>query len=310
MRLIFAGTPAPALVALDALLASRHDVVAVVSRPDAPSGRGRSQAGSPVSERARERGLELLTPASPRDPAFIERVVELAPDCAPIVAYGGLITSALLAVPTHGWVNLHFSLLPRWRGAAPVQHAIWNGDDVTGASTFLLEEGLDTGPILAQVIEEIGPLDTSGALLERLAVSGARLLVDSLDAIEDGTATPVAQPNDGVTLAPKILVDDARVRWDSSAEAIDRQVRACTPQPGAWTIWGDARVKIHPITLSPVSLEAPALPPGQVAVIDRRVLVGTATAPVLLGDVQPQGKKSMPAADWLRGLRVSDVLFS
>jgi methionyl-tRNA formyltransferase len=310
MRLIFAGTPAPALVALDALLASRHDVVAVVSRPDAPSGRGRSHAGSPVSERARERGLELLTPASPRDPAFIGRVVELAPDCAPIVAYGGLITSALLTVPRHGWVNLHFSLLPRWRGAAPVQHAIWNGDDVTGASTFLLDEGLDTGPVLAQVIEEIGPLDTSGALLERLAISGARLLVDTLDALEDGSATPVAQSIDGVTVAPKISVDDARVHWDSSAEAVDRQVRACTPHPGAWTTWGDARVKLQPVTLAPESLEAPALPPGQVAVIDRRVLVGTGTAPVLLGDVQPQGRKSMPAADWHRGLRVSDVLFS
>jgi len=252
----------------------------------------------------------LLTPSTPRDTVFVERFAELAPDCAPIVAYGGLITAPLLKVPRHGWVNLHFSLLPRWRGAAPVQHAIWNGDEVTGASTFVLEEGLDTGPILAQVIDALGPHDTSGEVLDRLAISGAQLLVQTLDALESGSATAVAQSLEGVTVAPKITVDDARVSWQLPAETIDRQIRACTPHPGAWTMWGDARIKLHPITMSSVSEGPPGLAMGQVCVVDGMVMVGTGSNPVVLGDVQPPGKRAMPAADWHRGVRSSDVLFS
>jgi methionyl-tRNA formyltransferase len=310
MRLIFAGTPSPAVVALEALLASHHEVVAVVTRPDAPAGRGRTLVPSPVSDLAKSHGIEVLTPTSPGDPDFISRFTEFAPDCAPIVAFGGLITPALLDVPKFGWVNLHFSLLPRWRGAAPVQHAIWNGDDVTGATTFILEQGLDTGPILGQAIEEIDPRDTSGALLDRLSVLGAQLLVDTLNSLENGSGRAVAQIDHGVTAAPKITVADARVHWSNDAESIDRQIRACTPHPGAWTSWGDQRIKIGPVTVSAQLVEASLGAPGTAALIDHHVVVSTGGIPVQLGLVQPPGKKLMPAIDWWRGLRSEDVVFT
>lgn len=310
MRLIFAGTPAPALVALDAILSSRHQVVAVLSKPDAPAGRGRRAAASPVSARARDLGIELLTPSSPSDSDVVARIAELAPDCAPIVAYGGLITAPLLAIPTFGWINLHFSLLPRWRGAAPVQHAIWAGDVDSGATTFVLEEGLDTGPIVSQVREEIRSDDTTGDLLARLSVRGAELLVTTLDALEEGTIQAIAQPSAGVTLASKITVDQARVNWAIDAIAIDRQIRACTPHPGAWTTCAGARVKVFPVVVAAVQPDMADLPPGHVFVSEKRVVVGTATRAVILGDVQPHGKKPMPATDWYRGLRENDVIFT
>ncbi len=292
---MFAGTPAPALTSLSALLASRHEVVAVVTRPDAPAGRGRSLTASPVKELAGSHGLLVLTPQHPRDEDFQEQLRELAPDCCPVVAYGALIPRPVLEVPTHGWVNLHFSLLPAWRGAAPVQHAVLAGDEVTGASTFLLEEGLDTGPVFGVVTETIRPGDTSGELLGRLAVAGAGLLVATLDAIEDGAVVAVPQPSHGVSLAPKITVDDARVDWTTPALHVDRVVRACTPAPGAWTTWRTRRVKLGPVTVSDVVLPSGALEGD---------LVGTATTAVRLGEVRPEGKGAMPAVDWLRGLRV------
>jgi len=209
VRLVFAGTPDVALPALTALLASRHEVLAVVTRPDAPAGRGRTLQRSPVGALADEHGLEALTPGRPSEPDFLARLAELAPDCCPVVAYGALVPRAALGIPKHGWVNLHFSLLPAWRGAAPVQHAVWHGDDITGATTFLLEEGLDTGPVLGVVTEAIRPTDTSGDLLGRLAVSGAGLLVATMDALDAGVMAAARQPSDGVTLAPKITVDDA-----------------------------------------------------------------------------------------------------
>jgi methionyl-tRNA formyltransferase len=226
------------------------------------------------------------------------------------VAFGGLITPALLDVPKFGWVNLHFSLLPRWRGAAPVQHAIWNGDDVTGATTFVLEQGLDTGPILGQVIEEIDPRDTSGALLDRLSALGAQLLLDTLDSLENGSARAVAQIDHGVTAAPKITVADAQIHWRNDAESIDRQIRACTPHPGAWTSWGDQRIKIGPVSVSAQLVEVSLGAPGSAALIDHHVVVSTGGIPVQLGLVQPPGKKLMPAIDWWRGLRSEDVIFT
>ncbi len=310
MRLIFAGTPSPAVVALEALLASHHEIVAIVTRPDAPAGRGRTLVPSPVSELAKSHGIEVLTPTSPSDPDFISRFTEFAPDCAPIVAFGGLIPPALLDVPKFGWINLHFSLLPRWRGAAPVQHAIWNGDDVTGATTFVLEQGLDTGPILGQVIEEIAPVDTSGALLDRLSVVGAQLLVDTLNSLENGTAKAIEQSGAGVTTAPKITVAEAKIHWSANAESIDRQIRACTPHPGAWTSWGDQRIKIGPVSISAQLVEMSLGAPGSAALIDHHVVVATGGFPVQLGLVQPPGKKLMPAVDWWRGLRSEDVIFS
>ncbi|NHC45982.1 methionyl-tRNA formyltransferase [Motilibacter aurantiacus] len=300
MRLVFAGTPDVALPSLDALLGSRHEVVAVVTRPDAPAGRGRRLAPSPVAERAVAAGVEVLKPARPRDPDFLERLAELAPDCCPVVAYGALVPRAALDIPRHGWVNLHFSLLPAWRGAAPVQHAVLAGDEVTGASTFLLEEGLDTGPVFGLVTEAVRPTDTSGDLLGRLAVSGAGLLAATLDAIEDGAAAPTPQPAEGVSLAPKLTVEDARLDWSQPAFAVDRRARACTPAPGPWTTFRGERLRLGPVRPQP---DAPALAPGELVVDRAGARVGTATVPVLLGEVQPAGKRLMGAADWARGVR-------
>ncbi|MDG4798490.1 methionyl-tRNA formyltransferase [Micromonospora sp. WMMD1082] len=302
MRVIFAGTPAVAVPALAAVADSRHDLVAVVTRPDAPAGRGRGLARSPVGAWADEHGVEVLTPARPREPEFLDRLRELSPDCVPVVAYGALVPPVALEIPRHGWVNLHFSLLPAWRGAAPVQHAVLHGDELTGASVFQLEEGLDTGPVYGTLTDEIRPADTSGDLLARLAHSGAGLLVAVLDALADGTARAEPQPADGVTLAPKLTVDDARVRWTDPAFAVDRRIRACTPAPGPWTTFRGERVKLGPVT---PATDAPALKPGELLVTKAEVLAGTATTPVRLGEVRAAGKRAMPATDWARGVRVS-----
>ena len=308
MRLLFAGTPAAAVPSLAALLASRHDVVAVLTRPAARSGRGRQLAGSAVADHAQAAGIELLTPDRPADPHFQRRLAELAPDCCPVVAYGGLIPGPALAVPRHGWVNLHFSLLPAWRGAAPVQRAVWAGDEVTGATTFRLDDGLDTGPVFGTVTEPIRRDDTAGALLERLAASGARLLVRTLDGIEDGELGPVPQPVDGVSLAPKVGVDEARVTWTHPALAVDRQIRACTPAPGAWTVLRGERLKLGPVAVPagwlPTDGDQPPSP-GELVGGRREVVVGTGSSPVVLGQVQPHGRRPMAAADWARGLRLA-----
>jgi len=300
VRLVFAGTPEVALPSLAALIASHHEVVAVVTRPDAPAGRGRTLQASPVAALAAEHGIEVLKPEKPRDPDFLARLADIAPDCCPVVAYGALVPRAALDIPRLGWVNLHFSLLPAWRGAAPVQHAVWHGDDVTGASTFLLEEGLDTGPVYGVVTESVRPTDTSGDLLGRLAESGAGLLVATMDGLEAGALVGAPQSPDGVTLAPKISVDDARVDWSQPAIRVDRQIRACTPNPGAWTTYAGERLKLGPVALL---ADDTSLAPGQVAVDKNRVRVGTATHTVVLGEVRAQGKKAMAAADWARGVR-------
>ncbi len=304
MRLVFAGTPQAAVPALDALLKSGHEVAAVVTRPDAPAGRGLHLEPSPVARRAAEAGIEVLKPARPREPEFTDRLRHIAPDVVPITAYGALIPQSVLDIPAQGWVNLHFSLLPAWRGAAPVQHAILHGDDITGATTFRLVKELDAGPAFGVVTEPIRPRDTAGDLLGRLAVSGAGLLVATLDGIESGQLEARPQPAEGVSLAPKITAGDARVRWDQPATAVDRQVRACTPSPGAWSMLGEARLKLGPVDPAPEdAASAGPLAPGEVAILRSGILVGTATTPVGLGDVQPPGKRRMRAADWARGLR-------
>ena len=308
---MFAGTPQAAVPALDALLKSGHEVAAVVTRPDAPAGRGLHLEPSPVAQHAAEAGIEVLKPARPREPEFTERLRQIAPDVVPITAYGALIPQSVLDIPAQGWVNLHFSLLPAWRGAAPVQHAILHGDDITGATTFQLVKELDAGPVFGVVTEPIRPGDTAGDLLGRLAVSGAGLLVATLDGIESGQLEARPQPGEGVSLAPKITAEDARVRWDQPATAVDRQIRACTPSPGAWTTLGEARVKLGPIDPAPEdAASAGTLAPGQVAILRSGVLVGTATTPVRLGDVQPPGKRRMRAADWARGLRQDAAVLS
>jgi len=299
VRIVFAGTPAPALPSLRALLDSDHDVIAVVSRPDVPTGRGRKIAAAPVSALAREAGVELLTPDSPRDPDFVARLRQLAPDAAAVVAYGAILRQELLEVPGHGWVNLHFSLLPAWRGAAPVQAAIRAGDDITGASSFRLEAGLDTGPVYGSVTEPIRPGDTTGTLLERLSASGARLLVATMDGIADGSITAVPQPTEGVSLAPKVTAADAELDWTLPALAVDRLVRSVTPAPGAWTFspWG--RLLLGPVQ----ACDFPGLQPGELRTQKNQVLVGTGTDAVRLGEVRPPGKRAMAAADWARGIR-------
>ena len=301
MRVLFAGTPEAAVPSLRAVLASPHEVVAVLTRPDAPAGRGRRLMPSPVAEIALAEGIEVLRPARAGDPEFLERLAEIAPDAAPIVAYGGLIPAPALAVPRHGWINLHFSLLPAWRGAAPVQHAVMAGDEVTGASTFRLEQGLDTGPVFGVVTDAIGPTDTAGDLLGRLAHAGAGLLVATLDGLEAGALVPVPQSTDGVSLAPKIRVEDARVVWTDPAMRVDRLVRGCTPAPGAWSEFRGERIKLGPVRPAAGVADLAA---GEVRVAKNDVWVGTATHAVLLGEVKAEGKRQMPAGDWARGVRV------
>ncbi|PVE07471.1 methionyl-tRNA formyltransferase [Streptomyces scopuliridis] len=303
MKLVFAGTPEVAVPALDALIASeRHEVVAVVTRPDAPAGRGRRLVASPVAERAEEAGIEVLKPARPRDEDFLARLREIGPDCCPVVAYGALLPKTALEVPVHGWVNLHFSLLPAWRGAAPVQHSVMAGDEMTGASTFQIEEGLDSGPVYGVITEHVRPTDTSGDLLTRLAFAGSGLLAATMDGIEDGSLKPVPQPAEGITLAPKITVEDARVEWSAPALRVDRVVRACTPAPGAWTVFRGERLKLIHVGLEPGRTE---LAPGVLAVGKNHVYVGTGSHDAELLWVQPQGKKPMRAADWARGVRIA-----
>jgi methionyl-tRNA formyltransferase len=245
-------------------------------------------------------------PSSAKDPEFLAELRALEPDACPVVAYGNLITQEGLDIPVHGWINLHFSLLPAWRGAAPVQRAIMAGDEFTGASTFRLERGLDTGPVFGVMTERIRPTDTAGDLLTRLAEAGAQLLVATLDGIESGELVAKPQAADGVSLAPKIEVADARIDWSRPAVAIDRLVRGCTPTPGAWTTFRGERLKIGP--LAQVEGDDPslagALAPGELRVAKKHVLVGTATDPVRLGIVQANGKKPMAAADWARGTRI------
>jgi len=299
VRLVFAGTPEVAVPALEAIAGSRHELVGVVTRPDARAGRGRRMSASPVADRAADLGVPVLKPEHPRDPEFQAALRDLAPDCCPVVAYGALLPQRALDIPAHGWVNLHFSCLPAWRGAAPVQHALWAGDEVTGATTFRIVKELDAGPTFGVMTERIRPTDTAGDLLARLAEGGAGLLVTTLDGIEDGSLEARPQPEDGVSYAPKISVDDAQVDWSDPAVAVDRLVRACTPAPGAWTTYDGLRVKLGPVTLV-----EDVLPPGELRVGKAEVLVGTGTTAVRLGEVKAFGSRQMPAADWARGLRL------
>jgi methionyl-tRNA formyltransferase len=301
LRLLFAGTPAPAVPSLEALLGSEHEVVAVLTRPDARSGRGRKESRSPIAERADAAGVPVLQPRSPRDPEFLAQLAELAVDCAPVVAYGALVPQAALDLPRSGWVNLHFSLLPAWRGAAPVQHAIMAGDEVTGASTFLLEAGLDTGPVFGMVTEPIGARDTAGDLLGRLAVSGAGLLLATIDGIAAGTLVAEPQPAEGISLAPRIETADAQVDWTLPAHVVDRRIRGVTPAPGAWTTWRGERLRLGPVHPEP----GVELTPGELTGSADGILVGTGRGAVRLDQVQPAGKRMLAAADWARGARLT-----
>ncbi|MFI5775823.1 methionyl-tRNA formyltransferase [Nocardia sp. NPDC051570] len=300
MRLIFAGTPEPAVPSLRRLIeSSRHEVIAVVTRPDAVAGRGRKVTRSPIGRLADEHGIPVFTPRKPSEPEFVATLTELAPDCCPVVAYGALLPQQVLDIPRHGWVNLHFSLLPAWRGAAPVQAALLSGDEFTGASTFRIEAGLDTGPVFGVITEKIAVTDTAGVLLDRLAETGAHLLESTLDGIEDGIVQAVPQATEGVSYAPKVDVDAGHIRWHQPALAINRRIRSVTPAPGAWTEVDGKRLK-----LGPVEMVEESLPDATIEIRKSGVYVGTTTTAVRLTQVQPEGKRMMPALDWARGARL------
>ena len=305
MRLVLAGTPSVAIPSFEALLASDHEVTAVVTRPDAARGRSKRLVPSEVGQWAADHGIPALKPMHPRDPEFVAALTELAPDACPVVAYGALVPQHVLDIPRYGWVNLHFSLLPRWRGAAPVQRAIMADDGVTGATTFRLVRELDAGPVYGTTEMALTGTETAGEVLEALAHTGARLLLDTIDAL--ATTEPAEQDDEAaVTLAPKITVEEARIDWTRQADEIDRLVRGCSPEPMAWTTIGDERFKV---ALGRPTDEA-GLAPGEVRAEKRRVLVGTGTTALELVRVQPQGKKEMAGADWGRGLRDAAVRFA
>jgi methionyl-tRNA formyltransferase len=302
MRLVFAGSPEVAVPTLRALHDAGHEIVLVITQPDARGRRGSELRPTPVRIAAEELGLEVLTPATASAPEVIDTVRAAKADAGAIVAYGQILRPALLEAVSHGWINLHFSVLPAWRGAAPVQRAIMAGDDITGASTFVLDEGMDTGPVIGVLTERIRAMDTAGTLLERLSVSGADLMVASLAAIADGSAAPVPQSHDGVSYAAKLNREDAYIRWELPAHTVDRHVRGCTPAPGAWTTLPDASAaKIGPVLPRE---RAEPLAPGHVRAIDGEVLVGTGTHPVALTSIQPAGRKETDAASWWRGARL------
>ncbi|WP_103064427.1 methionyl-tRNA formyltransferase [Actinomyces qiguomingii] len=301
MRVLFAGTPDTALPVLNALISSReHEVVGVLTRADARRGRGRGLSPSPVAAAARAAGLEVRTPANLREPDIQTWVHQLRADVAVVVAYGRLVPAALLDVPTHGWINLHFSLLPAWRGAAPVQRAVIAGDAVTGASVFRLEEGLDTGPVYARITEAIRPADTAGDLLARLAEAGAPLVLKVLAGLETGAVAPEPQDDAAATHAPVLTSADGRVDFSESAAAVDRRIRAVTPAPGAHTTYLGDRLRLGPITPLP---EVTDLAPGALHVTKHEVRVGTGAGAVRLGRVAPAGRNWMDADAWARGAR-------
>ncbi len=303
MKLVFAGTPEAALPSLNSLISSHHEVMAVITQPPAKSGRGRDMRRSPVHELALSQGVDVLHPASVREIDSVLRALQ--PDAIPVVAYGQLIPETMLDIPEHGWINLHFSLLPQWRGAAPVQHSIWHGDSITGATTFRIDKGMDTGPILGHVTHPIDPRDTSGMLLASLADTGSHLLRQTLDALEAGMIRPIPQQHDLATFAPKISKSDSRIDWASPAIEIDRRIRAMTPTPGAWTMIldGDGEVGTS-MSIAPVFINRDVLlDPGVISLVEKRVFVGSATYALELTQVKPAGKNFMDATDWLRGLR-------
>jgi len=309
VRIGFAGTPEVAVPSLRALAAQPGlELLVVISRPDAPTGRGRATEPSPVSKTALELGLDLQRPARPSDPALLARLKALQLDAIAVVAYGAMIPDQALTIPRHGWINLHFSLLPAWRGAAPVQRAIERGDDIGGATTFQLVHELDAGPVYGHLTYRLPLRGTAGEVLQTLAHDGVRLLVDTLAAVANGSARPQAQAAAEVSYAHKLTPDDARVNWNRPAQALDRQIRACTPAPGAWSEHQGQRLGLGPLASLGDRLAKRvdlALEPGQLDVTKHEVWIGTADAAVQLDRVKPAGKRPMPAADWARGQRLS-----
>ena len=304
MRIIFAGTPSAAVPTLRAVVAAGHDVCAVLTRPPAPVGRGRTLTPSDVAVVAADLNLPVVTPRSLRDAGFEDWLRDQQADVAVVVAYGAMIPASLLDIPRLGWFNLHFSLLPAWRGAAPVQAAIAAGDEITGATIFRIDTGLDTGPVAAVMTEQIQPQDTAGTLLERLAESGASFFCSVLDAMDGGHVHLVPQSSEGVSRAPLITTADARIDWRLPAVVIERRVRAFTPSPGAWSSLAGQRLRVDHVSLA---ASDGSLAPGEVAHLGGHVLVGTGSTALHLEMVTPAGKRSMSASSWWNGLRSADI---
>jgi len=301
VRIAFAGTPLAAVPTLNALLASDHEVALVITRPDAPAGRGRNLTASPVADVASISGVPVLKTSNLAE--HKDKFAEV--DCVIVVAFGAMVPRELLEVPKHGWVNIHFSLLPQWRGAAPVQYAILSGDEFTGITTFQINEGLDTGPMLAYLTTQIASNETSTELLDRLSIEGAQLALATVAGIENGSILPLHQPIDGISHAPKITVTDAQIRWNDPALAVDRRIRAVTKEPGAWTMLGDLRIKLQPVTVSPQVMD---LSPGEVVMRDGEVLVGTGSHAVALSNIQEAGRNLADAKTWFSNQK-SPVVF-
>ena len=323
LPILFAGTPEVAVPSLRELAKdSEHfDVRAVLTRPDAPTGRGRKLVPSPVKQAALELGLPVLESDPKDEDVFLGQLAATGAKAAAVVAYGKILRQNVLDALPLGWYNLHFSLLPQWRGAAPVQRAIWAGDDITGATVFRITRGMDCGPILAQFTTKIEPHENSGDLLSRLAIDGAPLLAASLRGMETGEIVPVEQDQTPQEVAQKITVEDAHIDFHAPDFAVDRQIRACTPNPGAWCeLHADDENNAEPITLhvlravpadanDPHGEELMKLDPGKLLAGKKQVWVGTLSGALELLEVKAQGKKAMKAADWARGARLSAAAY-
>ena len=296
--MLFLGTPAWAVPSLEGLLETGVEVAAVVTNPDRPAGRGMELKPPPVKETAVAAGLDVIQPAGARSPEFLDQINALAPDVAVVVAYGSILPTSVLDAVPHGFVNVHFSLLPEYRGAAPVQRAVMDGKKETGVSIMVLTEGMDEGPVVATAATTIDPSETSGELGERLAGIGATLLTQSLPGYVDGSIEPVPQDDSLATYAPKITTDEARIDWKRPASQIHDLVRGLNPAPGAWSTFRDTRIKVHATSAS----AATGLEPGEIGG-DADLLVGTGDGTIRLEDVQPAGKKRMDGSEMKRGMR-------
>lgn len=298
MRLVFWGSPAFAVPVLEALLASRHEVVGVVTQPARPKGRGRGLAATPVAERAGASGLPVLTPDKPRGEDFLERLRTFDAQVYVVAAYGEILPPSVLATPPHGALNVHASLLPAYRGAAPVTRALLDGRERTGITIMRMEAGLDTGPICLQSEEPIRPDDTARTLAARLARRGARLAVEALDLLESGSLVEIPQDDRLASLAPKIDAGEARLDWSRPAVELERAVRAFDPWPGAWTTWRGERLKVFRVEGRP---DGDGRSPGEVMETEPALVVRTGDGAVGLALVQPAGGRRMGGADWARG---------
>jgi methionyl-tRNA formyltransferase len=305
MRLAFLGTPDFSVFTLQALVEAGHEIACVYSQPPAPRGRGQELKPSPVQAYAETRGIPVRTPASMRDAAEIAAFADLDLDAAVVVAFGQILPREVLEAPRLGAFNLHASLLPRWRGAAPIQRAIMAGDAQTGVDVMRMTEGLDEGPVLATVVTPIGPLDTAGTLHDRLAAAGAALLIETLPAIAAGTATETPQPDAGVTYAKKIRSREARIDWTRPAAEIDRHIRGLSPFPGAWfTLVGDkGPVRVKALLSAHDAGAGTDAAPG--TVLDDALLVACGEGAVRLLRVQREGRGPQDAETFLRGAPVA-----